>query len=232
MLRIAICDDDPGQVDALKTLLFKWRQPVETVAYTSAEQFLFSDPDKPCDLLLLDIEMGGMSGMTLARTLRARGDRLPIVFITGYSEYMQDGYDVEALHYLLKPVEKERLFAVLDRYAARHVSDYRVIFPAGGESVSVECSRIAYLEAFGKTTRLVMKDGSSLTCACGLHAAAEKLGAGFIACHRSYIVNLSFVRSISKTGLTLDSGEQIPLSRRNYEDVSRAFIEYYKEHGR
>lgn len=63
--------------------------------------------------------MTGQNGMELAKSLRAKGDLLPIVFITGFSEYMSDGYDVEALHYLLKPVKKEKLFAVLDRYIAK-----------------------------------------------------------------------------------------------------------------
>ncbi len=66
-----------------------------------------------------------MNCMELARSLRAKGDMLPIIFITGYSEFMQDGYDVEALHYLLKPVDKNKLFAVLDRYADRHKADRR-----------------------------------------------------------------------------------------------------------
>ncbi|MBO5558596.1 LytTR family DNA-binding domain-containing protein [Ruminococcus sp.] len=229
MIRVAICDDDNNQINALKFMLTEWNEHIIITEYTSAEQFLFGYPDTPCDLLLLDIEMGDMNGMELARRLRDKGDMLPIVFITGYSEFMQDGYDVEALHYLLKPVDKDKLFAVLDRYASRHPADSRVIFHGGDETVCVNADDIMYLEAFGKKTQIMLKDGKEILCTCGLSAAAERLGEGFVSCHRSYVVNLGFVRSISKTEITLDNGRKIPLSRRLYDSVNKAFISFYKE---
>lgn len=229
MTTIAICDDDNSQIRALRTMLTEWNRHIIITEYTSAEQFLFGYPDKPCDLLLLDIEMGDMNGMELAHNLRRKGDLLPIIFITGYSEFMQDGYDVEALHYLLKPVDKDKLFAVLDRYANRHLSDSRVIFPSGDESVCVNSNDIMYLEAFGKKTQAALKDGREIIVTCGLSAAAEKLCEGFVSCHRSYVVNISYIRSISKTEITLDNGRKIPLSRRQYDSVNGAFINFYKE---
>ena len=229
MIRAAICDDDNSQISALKAMLTEWNEHIIITEYTSAEQFLFSYPDTPCDLLLLDIEMGDMNGMELAHKLRRKGDMLPIIFITGYSEFMQDGYDVEALHYLLKPVDKDKLFAVLDRYASRHSADSRVIFSSGDESVCINADDIMYLEAFGKKTQITLRGGKEIECTCGLSAAAEKLGENFVSCHRSYVVNLGFVRSISKTDVTLDNGRKIPLSRRQYDTVNKAFIGYYKE---
>ena len=229
MITIAICDDDNRQINGLKAMLTEWNKHIIITEYTSAEQFLFAYPDAPCDLLLLDIEMGDMNGMELARKLRSKGDMLPIIFITGYSEFMQDGYDVEALHYLLKPVDKDKLFAVLDRYAIRHSADSRVIFPSGDESVCVNADDIMFLEAFGKKTQISIKGGKEVECTCGLSAAAEKLGESFVSCHRSYVVNIGYIRSISKTEVTLDNGRKIPLSRRLYDSVNKAFISFYKE---
>ena len=228
-MKITICDDDIGQLDNLRHLIREWNSSAEIQEYCSSEQFLFGYPDNPCDLLLLDIEMGDMNGMELARKLRSAGDTLPIIFITGYSEFMQDGYDVEALHYLLKPVNTDKLFAVLDRYASRHKTDNRVIFPCGDESVCINSEDIVYLEAFGKKTQITLKDGKEIVCICGLNAATEKLSEGFMSCHRSYVVNIGYIRSISKTEITLDSGQKIPLSRRLYDSVNKAFIEYYRE---
>ena len=228
-MKISICDDDSVQLDNLRHLLREWKSSAEISEYRSAEQFLFSYPDKPCDLLLLDIEMGDMNGMELARKLRNNGDMLPIIFITGYSEFMQDGYDVEALHYLLKPVDKDKLFAVLERYASRHLTDNRVIFPSGDATVSINTDDIASLEAFGKKSQITLRNGKEIICSCGLNAVAEKLNSGFISCHRSYVVNIGYIRSISKTEITLDSGQKIPLSRRLYDSVNKAFIEYYRE---
>lgn len=231
MMTIAICDDDSSQINALRKMLTEWNSQIAVKEYSSAEQFLFNYPDVSCDLLLLDIEMGDMNGMELAKELRAEGDMLPIIFITGFSEYMGDGYDVEALHYLLKPVEKEKLFRVLDRYACSHKPKNRIILPSGvcNGSVVTVSNNIMYLEAFGKKTQVTMKSGKKITCTLGLSAVSEKLGQGFVSCHRSYVVNLGFICSVSKNEITMDSGEKIPVSRRLYDSVNRAFIDYYKE---
>ena len=229
MITIAICDDDNSQINALKKMLTEWNSNTIINEYNSAEQFLFNYPDASCDLLLLDIEMGDMNGMELAKELRAKGDMLPIIFITGFSKYIGDGYDVEALHYLMKPVDKEKLFHVLDRYSCRHRPDNRVILPIGNESVLVASDNIVYLEAFGKKTQITLNDGKEIVCTCGLSEASEKLGQGFVSCHRSYVVNIGAIRKISRTDITMDSGKIIPLSRRSYDSVNRAFIDYYKE---
>ncbi len=229
MITIAICDDDSSQINALKKMLAEWNGCNIIKEYNSAEQFLFNYPDVSCDLLLLDIEMGNMSGMELAKKLRAKGDMLPIIFITGFSKYMGEGYDVEALHYLIKPVDKKKLFQVLDKYACRHKSDNRIILSCGNESVLVASDDIVYLEAFGKKTQITLSSGKEIICTCGLSDVSAKLREGFIYCHRSYVVNIRLIRSISRTEITMDSGQKIPLSRRLYDSVNRAFIDYYKE---
>lgn len=228
-ITIALCDDDKSQIKALKQMLNEWKSNIILSEYNSAEQFLFDYPDVSCDLLLLDIEMGAMNGMELAKTLRSKGDMLPIIFITGFSEYIGDGYDVEALHYLIKPVDKKKLFQVLDRYACRHKTDSKIILPSGDGSVLVASQDIMYLEAFGKKTQITLNSGKEIICSCGLGAAAEKLGKGFVSCHRSYVVNIGYISSISKTEVTMDNGNKLPLSRRSYDSVNRAFIDYYKE---
>ena len=145
MITIAICDDDKSHINSLKNMINEWNYQAVIAEYNSAEQFLFSYTDKHRNLLLLDIEMGNINGMELARNLRAKGDMLPIIFITGYSEFMQDSYDFEDLHYLLKSVNKNKLLAVLDRYTDCHKADSRVILPIDDESVCVNSDDIVYL---------------------------------------------------------------------------------------
>ena len=83
--------------------------PVLVETFSSAEAFLFRyEEDKTFDFLLLDIEMGGMDGVTLARQVRRDSEDLQLVFITGYWDYIGEGYDVSALHYLLKPVRQDK----------------------------------------------------------------------------------------------------------------------------
>ena len=108
--RIAICDDSRADAEYLSALVREWAQgqAVQLQRFPSAEAFLFRyEEEKDYDLLLLDIEMGNMDGVSMARAVRKENESVQIVFITGYSDYIADGYDVGALHYLLKPVKKE-----------------------------------------------------------------------------------------------------------------------------
>ena len=228
-ITIALCDDDSDQVKSLRRLIGEWADgkpfAVNIAGYESGEQFLFEYQDCPCDLLLLDIEMSGINGMELAKKLRSAGDMLPIIFITGYSDYMADGYDVEALHYLLKPVETDKLFAVLDRYAARRGRSEEIILTTAEGVCRTALESIAYIEAFGRKTAVHLRDKTVLECNMSI-SEFEKFS-GFFHCHRSYIVNLEQVRSITKTAVILERGEEVPLSRRLYNDVNKRFIEFY-----
>lgn len=231
-LKIALCDDNKEQIRALRRMLAEWAagKPIalETDEYSSAESFLFSYPDKPCSLLLLDIEMKEINGMELAKKLRQSGDDIPIVFITGFSDYMNEGYEVEALHYLLKPVDKDKLFRVLDRYLQKRPPENELVVSCGGEMLHISPHMITCCEAMGKRTLLYLSDGRVTECSSGISAVKEMLPPEFIFCHRSYIVNLRRVRSIGRDTLTTDRGENIPVSRRLLKEINGKFIEFYK----
>ncbi|MCD7752851.1 MAG: LytTR family DNA-binding domain-containing protein [Lachnospiraceae bacterium] len=145
-MKIGICDDEKSTREYLERLLKEWGQecgePVETVGFVDAERFLFAwEECRDFDVLLLDIEMGRMNGMELAGRIRESDEDVAIVFITGYDEYIGQGYEVAALHYLLKPVAKEKLYQVLDRaYAGLRKKGIREMFevaevsgPAGND---------------------------------------------------------------------------------------------------
>lgn len=244
-ISVSVCDDDPSQIKYLCGLLNDWAADkpfgLSVSAYDSAEAFLFDYSDHPCELLLLDIEMKRLNGMELAKRLRAEGDLLPIVFITGFSEYLAEGYEVEALHYLLKPVDRSKLYAVLDRYLKRHSGKSAGVLLTGeGQTRHVPPEGIVFLEARGHRTELHLNDGAvfesdksigewrRLLCTASAESKAKNGRlADFLPTHRSYLVNLRYVRSIGKTECVLDSGESVPLSRRLWREVNERFIRFY-----
>lgn len=229
-ITISVCDDENEQIMLLRRLLMKWAADkpfaVDIKEYDSAESFLFDYADDPCDLLLLDIEMKALGGMELARKLRSKGDMLPIIFITGYDDYISEGYDVEALHYLMKPVDEQRLFGVLDKYISRHSSNSEEILAETDEqTLHISADNIIYIEAFGRKTELHLSNGGIVKC--NMSIGSFQNSRVFVSCHRSYLVNLRYVRSIGKTALCLDSGEEIPVSRRLFNNVNKEFIQFY-----
>lgn len=230
-LTIAICDDNEDQIKELRRLLGEWSSDkpfaLNIDEYISAESFLFSYADKPCDLILLDIEMKKLNGMELARKLRAKNDMLPIIFITGYSDYISEGYDVEALHYLIKPVSDSKLFNVLDKFTQKIAATEQIVLSCDSEIIRISPDNITYIEAKGRKTAVYLSAGKTLNCNMSISRFADMTLQGFVRCHRSYLVNLRFLKIVGKTEITLDNGGTVPISRREYDNVNRAFIEFY-----
>lgn len=236
-MRIAICDDEQAQQILLQKYLLEWGKehniPIETNLFSSGESFLFSwEEDKVYDLLIFDIEMGKMNGMELANEIRRQDEEIPILFITGYDSYMAQGYEVSALHYLLKPVNKEKLFAVLDKLQKnreRNENEEKLLFQTEEGSLSLAVSKIWYVEAYGHQSILYTQDEDYVLKQN--ISAVEKLLEGkkeFIRCHRSYLVNLLNISAIVKNEIILDNKKRLPVSRNLSKEVNTAFINNYR----
>ena len=230
--RIAIVDDNQVDAEYVHSILNTWAQErqagVQVQRFTSAESFLFRYvEDKDWDILLLDIEMGAMDGVSLAKKIRQENDSVQIVFITGFADYISEGYEVSALHYLMKPLKREKLFAVLDRAVAATQKTERVILlPVGGEMLRLPTSQVQYVEAFSHTVAIVT-DADMIHVKMSITEIEKMLGDGFVRCHRSYLVGLKHIARLSKTEVILDSGKILPLSRSAAASVHKAFIAYY-----
>lgn len=169
-----------------------------------------------------------MNGIDLALRIRERehGRAVQIVFVTGYMDYIEKGYDVEALHYLLKPVTQERLSGVLDRAAQRVQDRERELCLQTPEGiVCIPVSEIRYLEV--RRNYVTVHGDEDYTVRRTLGELERELDESFFRTGRSYIVNLRFVKKITRTQAVLKDGAQIPLSRGLYEDINRALIRYF-----
>ena len=174
----------------------------------------------------MDIEMGDMSGVELAKRLRQMGAGLQIVFLTGYMEYIAEGYDVEALHYLIKPVAQEKLGAVLDRAVERLKTRENVLLLSLPDGVvRLPLYEIRYLEVMKNYVTLHAVEEYSVKRS--LSELTKELDESFYRIHRSYIVNLRFVKRITRTEVTLKDGAALPLSRKLYDGLNQALIKYF-----
>lgn len=227
--KIAICDDAAADRQYLAGLTRRWAaargHTVQLAEFPSAESFLFAYADEPdFDLLLLDIEMGEMDGVTMARTLRKQNDAVQIVFITGYVDYIADGYEVEALHYLMKPVGEEKLFAVLDRAAAKLRRQAKTLtLPLAGEIVRLPVYQIRCAEVQGNYVTIHAE--RDYTVKMTLRELEAELDEGFFRLGRSAVVNLGWVARATRTAITLRDGRALPLPRGAYDKLNRAIIE-------
>lgn len=230
-LKIAICDDEANQIEYLSNVVTTWakknRHAIETKTYPCAKAFLLDyAEEKDFDILLLDIEMPGMSGVELAKAVRKENATVQIVFITGYYEYFSDGFDVSALHYLIKPADERKLMPVLDRAVSNLTYRQRSVLltsPEGDRKVSL--ADIEYVESENVHVAVHTVSGVYRS-RISLAKFAEQLDETFIKVHRSYIVNLKYVKKITRTDITMVSGDLVPISRGMYDEVHAALIKF------
>lgn len=249
---LAYCDDEPVQLEYVKRLAEQWAEetgaPLYFGAYQSAEEILFENGESyPYDLLILDIEMKEMDGMELARQIRKKDERLPILFLTNRKEYVFEGYEVHALRYLLKPLDAGKLFPILDEISAagQREKEY-LIASVAGERIKIVTDDILYLEAHGHSVMLHTRTGD-YEVKKTLTEISEELPVGkkteafegnrdtaieensFVSTHRSFLGNLRHMERITRTECVLSDGSTIPVSRNSYKALNDAFIAYYKK---
>lgn len=164
-----------------------------------------------------------MDGVTMAKKLRKENDTVQIVFITGYSDYILEGYEVAALHYLMKPVKTEKLCAVLDRAAQKLAKNEKVLnFEVAGEMIRVPIYQIRYADVFGNY--VTIHASSDVTVKMTLSELEKQLDERFYRAGRSCIVNLSQISRVTKAEIKLSDGTAIPLPRGAYDGINRAII--------
>ncbi len=231
-IAITIIDDSAPDREFVSGCVTEWAnltgRTVSIKYYCSAEEFILNhgESDERADeprIYLLDIEMGSMNGVELATTIRRRNRMCQIVFITGYNDYIADGYEVEALNYLLKPVRREKLCEVLDKAAAKlKINERCLLVRQSDEIARVPLYSIRFIEV--QLNYITVHADENYTVKSTLSAVSKELDEYFYRIGRSYIINLRFVRRVRKNEVLLSSGEVIPLPRGAYDALNQVII--------
>ena len=228
--RVAVVDDRITDADYVQSILNSWAEQrqakILVEMFNSAEAFLFCyAEDKDWDILLLDIEMGAMDGVTMAKRVRQDNEAVQIVFITGYSDYIAEGYEVAALHYLVKPVNHEKLLTVLDRAMEKRKQEERCLnLEAYGEMVRIPFYEIRYLDVHQNYVTVHAK--ADYTVKRTLGDFEKELDDRFCRVGRAMILNLKYIQRVTKTEVRLSDGTVLPLPRGAYEPLNRAIIQH------
>ena len=228
-MKIAICDDSAVDRDYTAGMVEAWARDRGILLilrkFPSAEAFLFQyAEEKDWDILLLDIEMGALDGVSMAKTVRKENEAVQIVFLTGYSDYIAEGYEVAALHYLMKPIKSEKLRVVLDRAAEKRKQQDRCLnLELSGEMVRLPFYEIRYLEVRQNYVTLHAK--REYTVKRTLGEFEKELDQRFFRVGRSLILNLKDVRRVTRTEVRLSDGTVLPLPRGAYAPLIRDILE-------
>ena len=230
-MEIIILEDKPLEADRLKTKIREWEiqshNNVTVTVYSSGESF-FSEvsPDlyNNYSVYFLDIQMGGINGIEVAKRLRREGCSRPILFLTAFREYVFHGYDVRAMHYLMKPVQQEPLFLCLDEIAA-DLKGNSYLYRSKGEIIHIPYKDIiTFSSNMHYVDILATKD--SFCQYTTLNNIMAFLPPEFIRLHRSYIVNMAHIYKIFQNTITLSNRMTTPIGRSYLKDVLLSFTAY------
>lgn len=233
-MKIAICDDEKIFLSDLEEKIYKIlsRLDHDVFSFTSAEELLAAKND--FDIIFLDIEMGGMDGMSAAREIREKDEGIPIVFLTSHTEMAIEGYEVNAFRFLKKPVEDEKLKQTLQDIRLMKDSHKGVMIKSGGEEIVVVPSEVLFLESDNNNVRMIttsgsfttrMKLGEAIEIFNGVNDTIRKV-------HRCTAVNLNHVARIRDREVILDEGSVIGISRSCFTDFKNALYDHVKKTAR
>lgn len=229
-MKIAICDDEWIQLQATKAQLEEAYKSLDLrIDVFQDGRQLIASTEKICyDLIILDIEMPGIDGLSVARKLRELKQETALVFLTSHLEYALKGYEVNALRYLTKPIKKEQLTEIINHLIEKNSEARRILLKAEDEMVMVSVRDILYMEACNQDIRIVTGDREYLR-RYNIRDYEEQLNPYFfVRCHRSYLVNLSHIARIAGRDIVVDNQDIIPLSRTREKSVKEALILYTK----
>ncbi len=236
VIQIAICDDEPDELQTLTILLQEYtaEQNILIKIHTFENGFSLldaMDQGQPFDIVILDIMMPGENGIDIARQIRTGNQEVELVFLTSSPEYALESYEVHAQNYLVKPVARERFFSAMDhlmQQLEQRDTSSMIVYTDQKQYIRILYSKLVYAEAMHKSVNLYLADGSMI---CAIMTFTNLLTlltsrSDFIRPHRSYVVNMNYIRNVSKTEICLLSGTSIPLSRNNYTAVSGQFLNF------
>ncbi len=231
-MHIGVCDDRQDARDMIAEKIRSLAEEYQITTYASGEEVL--EEAELLDILFLDIRMPGLSGMETARRLREAGSRCALIFVTAIEDCVFEAFDVDALHYLVKPFSDEKLREVLQK-AIRHQRELAsmrregqeepsMVVTAGGEHMTVRFCDIVYAEVFNRKVALHMRDGD-IEYYGKLKDLEKKAGDSFCRTHRAYLVNFRYVRKYDAESVTLERGKA-PIARQVYSEFVKRYLRY------
>lgn len=236
MIKIAFCDDDLSVLDEINRLLGKYcaerKQEMAYTAFHSPLELLAEMEKGMCwDILFLDIIMPGENGINVAREIRQYDSTVKIIFLSASSEFAVESYAVSAYFYQLKPIGEEGCFfrlmdaAISECEKAQQCS---LVLRCKNCITRIDLKKLEYCEVIGRTLMFHLEDGEVLESMGSLDHLCGKLAeyGNFLRLHRSFLVNMEYIRNISCKAVTMDGGAEIPIPHGKCSEMKKRYLAY------
>lgn len=234
MLKFAICDDEPYMAQEIANQLSRYMNGEQITSYcVSSFQNGCSLLESGCDfdVIFLDIQMEHLNGMETAKMLRQRKNHSLLIFVTVLKECVFDAFEVEAFDYLLKPLDSGHFKRTMDRIikSLQQRETKNIVVQRGTSCDVILLAEIVYFEVQGRKIYIHQRSGKITDYYDKLDDLAQRIDGRFFRCHRSYLVNIEYVRGCNAGQVILSQGNKIPVSRLRERDLTQALLRYMKE---
>lgn len=230
-LRIAVCDDYDNDRKMISEHILSYAGQhlldIEIAAFQSGEALLDSFSQHPFQMVFLDIYLEGISGVETAFKIREKDENCIIIFVSTSPDFRAEGFEVGAVHYLIKPAAYEGVETALNR-CRRLFEEAEKCFEITVERriVKVRTREVLYAEVYGKTVLIHTVSGSLKTYTTLSEIANLLEGGPFLICHRCYIVNMKFISEILEADFLLENGEKIPIRKNGRQKIKEEYLQY------
>lgn len=236
IINIALCDDEQESLDILKKELDKAAEKLNIKISTSA----YDDGNKVLDLicknkenfdiLFLDIDMPGISGLEIAKKLREENSDIILIFVSAHEQYVFESIEYSPFRYIRKSRIEKELFLDLKAAYARlgEMQDSYIVIKTSEADVRIKHSDIMYFETAARKVGVHLNNGEILNVRKTIKELKEELNdKNFIKIHSGCVVNAKYIDKLSAYDITLDNGEQLIVSRTRMKDVKIALMNYW-----
>lgn len=233
MITVAVCDDEKYLTDQIKKLVSEFFRGKNTeasvVCFSNGEDLL--KYDKSIDILFLDIQMNGMDGMEAAKELRSRNFGGYIIFITILEEMVFQSFEVQAYDYLVKPIEEKKFKRTMERLFAsmKNVNEEKLLVQKGYERSIISFDEIVFCEIIDRKVYLHLASADVVDFYDRIENLEARLDSRSFRCHRSYLINLKYLKSYKNGVAYMENGKEIPISRLRGKAFSEVVLQYMKE---
>lgn len=234
-MKIAVCDDNLSFLQEVSVYLKQYGKEfghcINYEFFTNPLE-LTAQVEKGIryDVILLDIFMPGINGIQCARDIRTHDSYVKIIFLTSSVEFAVESYSVKAYDYLVKPVQKERLFEILKQLEQESHGTQKniILLKCKTGIVKAALSEVEYCEMLNRKIVIHMTNMKEYECNFKMSELEEKLKSCgmFFRPHRSFLVNMNYIREFTPKNLILECGVEVPLPREKYAQMKQEYLDY------
>lgn len=232
MINIAICDDDKKIIEQIKKYVMEYKKVESKVkTYSSGEQLL--DAKLDFEIIFLDIDMTGLNGIETAKKIRNHDKSVKIIYVTSFTDYVNMAFEVHAFGYLNKPIKKEQIYKQLDEaveYSKEEREEDYIEFVTLDGVIRLSPKEIYYFEYVSRKVKIKTLNKTYMIKEKITEVADKMEKYGFLMPHKSFTVNLFYIRTIKGYDIFMTDGSTIPLSQKKSAEFREQFNIFLENH--